>query len=188
MTALPDWMLRSGEGLTVADYVALPEEVCRRIEIVDGGVVVSPSPARVHQRIARRLANAVEAVDPSRFGVEVDVDLRLRDVPLLIRRPDVVIYDPSLPEDAVLRPDHCLLVAEVMSPGSVTTDRSDKPSEYAAAGIQHFWRVEHDDQTINVFRYQLDPMTRTYALVGLDKGKLSVEDPIVLELDLESLR
>lgn len=188
MTALPDWMLNSGAGLTVADYEALPEEVCRRIEIVDGGVVVSPSPARVHQRIARRLANALEAVDPSRFAVEVDIDLRLRDVPLLNRRPDVVVYDASLPEDAVLRPDHCLLVAEVMSPGSVTTDRSDKPTEYATAGIQHFWRVESADQTINVFRYQLDPMTRTYALVGLDKGKLSIEDPIVLDLDLEGLR
>jgi len=188
MTALPDWMINSGEGLTVADYEALPEEVCRRIEIVDGGVVVSPSPARVHQRIARRLANALEAVDPSRFGVETDIDLRLRDVPLLVRRPDVVVYDASLPEDADLRPDNCLLVVEVMSPGSVTTDRADKPTEYATAGIQHFWRVENDDQTINVFRYQLDPMTRTYALAGLDKGKLSIEDPIVLDLDLEVLR
>ena len=75
-----------------------------------------------------------------------------------------------------------------MSPGSVTTDRSDKPTEYATAGIQHFWRVESADQTINVFRYQLDPMTRTYALVELDKGKLSIEDPIVLDLDLEGLR
>src|SRR5262245_49066514 len=121
-------MINSGEGLTVADYEALPEEVCRRIEIVDGGVVVSPSPARVRQRIARRLANAVEAVDPNRFGVETDIDLR----------------------------GHVA--------GFCHTDRADKPTEYATVGIQHFWRVEHDDQTINVFRYQLDPMTRTYAL------------------------
>jgi Uma2 family endonuclease len=40
------------------------------------------------------------------------------------------------------RPEHCLLVVEVMSPDSVTTDQIDKPAEYAAFGILHFWRVE----------------------------------------------
>jgi Uma2 family endonuclease len=188
MTALPDWMVRSGEGLTVADYEALPEEVSRQIEILDGTVKVSPSPSRAHQRVARRLANALEAVFADDFGVEVDVDLRLRDVPLLLRRPDVVVFDPALPDGEALRPEHCLIVVEVMSPGSVTADRMDKPVEYAASGIEHFWRVEIQNAVINVFRYQLDPMTRTYALVGLDKGKLVINDPVGLELDLETLR
>jgi D-3-phosphoglycerate dehydrogenase len=43
---------------------------------------------------------------------------------LLNRRPDAVIYDASLPDDAVLRPQHCTLVVEVMSPGSVTADHA----------------------------------------------------------------
>ena len=188
MTALPDWMIRTGEGLTVADYEALPEEVCRQIEIVDGAVVVSPSPQRVHQHIAHNLVAALKTAAKPAFTAIEDVDLRLRDVPLLNRRPDVVVYEASLPNDEVLRPEHCLLVVEVMSPGSVTTDQIDKPGEYAASGIRHFWRVEHDTQVINVFRYQLDPMTRTYALVGLDKSKLSIKDPVELDLDLEGLR
>lgn len=188
MTALPDWMVRSGEGLTVADYEALPEEVSRQIEILDGTVKVSPSPSRAHQRVARRLANALEAAISDNFAVETDVDLRLRDVPLLLRRPDVVVFDASLPDGEALRPDHCLLVVEVMSPGSVTADRMDKPVEYAASSIEHFWRVEIEDAVINVFRYQLDPATRTYTAVGLDKAKLVINDPVELELDLETLR
>lgn len=188
MTALPDWMVHSGAGLTVADYEALPEEVCRQIEIVDGGVVASLSPGREHQRITRRLANALEAAVPEGFAVEFDVDLRLRDVPLLQRRPDVVVFDASLPDGETLRPDRCLLVVEVMSEGSVTTDQIDKPAEYAASRIRHFWRVEHDDHSITVFRYQLDPATRAYGLVGLDEDKLIVSDPVRLEVDLETLR
>jgi Uma2 family endonuclease len=39
---------------------------------------------------------------------------------------------------------HCALVVEVMSPGSVTTDQTDKPAEYAAARILHYWRLEQD--------------------------------------------
>jgi Uma2 family endonuclease len=188
MTALPDWMVRSGEGLTVADYEALPEDVSRQIEILDGTVKVSPSPSREHQRVARRLANALEGSITDEFAVETDVDLRLRDVPLLLRRPDVVVFDASLPNTEALRPDHCLLVVEVMSPGSVTADRLDKPTEYAASGIGHFWRIEIDESPLSVFRYQLDPPTRTYRLVGADKGKLVISDPVELELDLEVLR
>lgn len=172
----------------MADYEALPEEVSRQIEILDGTVKVSLSPSREHQRVARRLANALETAVSDAFAVETDVDLRLRDVPLLLRRPDIAVFDASLPNAEPLRPDHCLVVVEVMSPGSVTADRMDMPTEYAASGIPHFWRVEIGDSMISVFRYRLDPATRSYGLTSLDKGKLVISDPVELELDLETLR
>ncbi|MGI8307526.1 Uma2 family endonuclease [Saccharopolyspora hattusasensis] len=190
MTALPDWMALPPEGLSAAEYEALPEEVCRRIEIVDGAIVVTPAPRRSHQIIARRLANELELAVGPELTVATDVDLRLRDVPLLNRRPDVVVYDSALPEDADLRPQHCLLVVEVMSPGSVTADQTDKPAEYAAAGIEHFWRIEsdrQDDRRLTAFRYRLDPTTRTYAPSGVDTDKLAVSDPVELRIDFESL-
>jgi Uma2 family endonuclease len=116
------------DGLGAADYEALPEDICRRIEIVDGAIIVSAVPRRQHQNICRRLANILEAACGPGLTVSTDVDLRLRDVPLLNRRPDVVLYDAALPDEAVLRPGHCTLVVEVMSPGSVTTDQTDKPA------------------------------------------------------------
>jgi len=79
MTALPDWMVSHPEGLTVADYDALPEEISRRVEIIDGAIVVNAAPRRAHQVIARRLANALDAVASKRLAVATDVDLRLRD-------------------------------------------------------------------------------------------------------------
>jgi len=59
VTALPDWM-DLPDGLSAAEYEALPEETCRRIEVVDGAIIVSAGPRRLHQDIARRLANALE--------------------------------------------------------------------------------------------------------------------------------
>jgi Uma2 family endonuclease len=126
-TVPPDWMVLTPEGITVADHEALPEDVCRRIEIVDGAIVVNVAPRRAHQAIARHLATALDDAVGPELAVNVAVDLRLRDVPLLNRRPDVVVHDASLPEDAVLRPEHCVLVVEVMSPGSITADRTDSP-------------------------------------------------------------
>jgi hypothetical protein len=58
MISLPDWMTSHPDGLTAADYDALPEETCRRIEIIDGAIVVTVAPHRKHQLIGSRLANA----------------------------------------------------------------------------------------------------------------------------------
>ncbi|GDY30489.1 Uma2 family endonuclease [Gandjariella thermophila] len=191
MTALPEWMLLPPEGLGAADYEALPEEVSRRIEVVDGAVLVNVTPRRSHQIIARRLANVLEEACGSGSAVATDVDLRLRDVPLLNRRPDIVVYEASVPDDDVLRPHHCVLVVEVMSPGSVTADQIDKPAEYAAAGIVHFWRVEIDEANsyrLTVFRYRLDPTTKSYASAGVEVDKMVVSDPFTVSVDFADLR
>ena len=87
MTALPDWM-DLPDGMSAEDYNALPEEICRRIEIVDGAIIVNAAPRRLHQDICRRLADALEAASGPALAVSTGVDLRLRDVPLLNRRPD----------------------------------------------------------------------------------------------------
>jgi Uma2 family endonuclease len=187
---LPDWMTAHPEGLTAADYEALPEEVCRRIEIVDGAIVVNPAPRKPHQRVVRRLANAIEGAVGERYAVDTDIDLRLRDVPLLNRRPDIAVYHASEFDDTVLRPEYCLLVIEVMSPGSVTADQIDKPAEYAAARIEHFWRIEdinHETRSLPVFRYRLDPTTRGYVPAGADSAALSVRDPFDLTIKLADL-
>lgn len=190
MTALPDWMVLPPEGLTAAEYEALPEDVCRGLEIVDGAIIVNPAPRRPHQILARRLANLLESTEGRAWAVATDVDLRLRDVPLLNRRPDIVVYDASLDPDAVLRPEHCTLVVEVMSPGSITADQIDKPAEYARAGITHFWRVENGDDTpsgITVFCYRLDPTTGMYASAGVYSTKMSVPHPFPFSVHFDDL-
>ncbi len=82
-----------------------------------------------------------------------------------------------------------MLVAEVMSPSSVTTDQTDKPAEYAAAGITHFWRVEHDPSigSLSVFCYRLDPTTGRYASAGVHSGKMTVTEPFSVTIDLTTL-
>ncbi|HVV08607.1 Uma2 family endonuclease [Amycolatopsis sp.] len=178
------------ERVTAAGYEALPEELCRTIEVVDGAVVANPAPRRSHQTAIRRLANVLESAAGHEFAVAHNVDLRLRDVPLLNRRPDLVVYRAALDDDAILRPEHCLLVVEVMSPGSVTADQVDKPAEYSRAGIQHFWRLENADDTtagLTMFRYRLDPTTGTYSSAGVHTGEMTVTDPLAVSVAFEGL-
>jgi hypothetical protein len=62
-------------------------------------------------------------------------------------------------------------------------------AEYAAARIGHFWRVEQDPakNTLSVFCYRLDPTTGTYASAGIHSGKMTVTEPVAIELDLAIL-
>jgi hypothetical protein len=65
----------------------------------------------------------------------------------------------------------------------------DKPAEYAASRIPHYWRVEHDlaEQTLSVFCYRLDPTTGTYASAGVHTGKMTVTEPVPITIDLSTL-
>jgi hypothetical protein len=104
MPALPGevWLLSlrpQPSPVTAEDYEALPEAIARAIEIVDGYVVHCAAPTPDQQTANRRLANLLErhAAAAMREGhecltVNTDVDLRLRDLPLLNRRPDVAVY------------------------------------------------------------------------------------------------
>jgi Uma2 family endonuclease len=187
VTALPEWMLTlPEEGVTAEEYDRMPAELCRRIEIVDGSIIVSPSATPRHNRIARLLANALEEAAPSPWQVTTDVDLRIADVPLHNRRPDVLVFTGD-PDRLPIRPQQVILAVEIMSKGSVNADRLDKPAEYATAGIAHYWRVEREDAGLIVYSHILNPTTRTYASSAAHSALLKVEHPFPVAIELDRL-
>ena len=154
----PAWM---HEQITAEQYDSWSEEQCAGIEIVDGMVVVSPSASKRHNRLARILANALDAAAGPDWNADTDFDVRLQDVPLTNRRPDVVVYRADTIDVTPTRPEHVLLVAEVVSPGSETTDRIVKVDQYAKAGIAFYWRIEQAATGVPlVYTYVLDPATQ----------------------------
>ncbi|MBE1591429.1 Uma2 family endonuclease [Nonomuraea angiospora] len=206
MTALPEdsWLhsIRPQPSrVTAEEYEELPEEIARAIEIVDGYVVYCEAPAPDHQSAGRRLANLLEryARDAMSRGHECltvnnDVDLRLRDVPLLNRRPDVVMYrclDRERGEK--LRAQHALLVVEIVSPGSETQDTTDKLGEYAKAGIPHYWIVRLDQIGVSTIeRYRLDLASMLYKHVGTLMKEAdpapAITNPLPLTIDWADLQ
>jgi Uma2 family endonuclease len=135
----PAWMHAQ---ISAEQYDSWSEEQCAGIEIVDGIVVVSPSASKRRNRLARILANALDTAAGPDWNADTDFDVRLQDVPLTNRRPDVVVYRAETIDLMPTRPEHVLLVVEVVSPGSETTDRIVKVDQYAKAGIPFYWRIE----------------------------------------------
>ncbi|MFF3565752.1 Uma2 family endonuclease [Streptomyces sp. NPDC002574] len=179
---VPEWM---HTPITTAQYDSWPAEQCRGVEIVDGMVVVSPSASKRHSRLARLLANALDATASRGWNADTDFDVRLQDVPLTNRRPDVVVYRADTIDITPTRPEHVLLVVEVVSPGSETTDRIVKTEQYAKAGIAFYWRVEHTANGVPlVYTYLLDPAAGVYrdGEVFTDVVKTSVPFPLEISL------
>ncbi len=151
-------------------------------------MVYRAAPTPDHQTAGRRLANLLERharaamrEGHERITVNSDVDLRLRDVPLLNRRPDVALY--RCLEDAHgerLRAEHALLVVEIVSHGSETQDTTDKLGEYAKAGIPHYWIVRLDRTGVSIIeRYRLDSATMLYKHTGTFMKDELGETPLV---------
>jgi Uma2 family endonuclease len=188
MTALPDdWLHPPPGGWTLADVKSLPEGC--RVEVIDGALIVNPSPLPIHQRIARRLANALELSVPTECQVETDVDVMLAEGPLDYLTPDVVVFDKTIPLTTRPIPGQAVsLVIEVVSKGSRREDRGSKPLAYAEAGIPHFWRVETPESgalALAIHAFELD--AGRYVQVGEHVGRARVTRPFPVELVVDRL-
>jgi len=181
----PAWM---HSQITAEQYASWSAEQCAGIEIVDGMVVVTPSASIRHNRLARFLANGLELAAGPEWNADTDFDLRLHDIPLTNRRPDVVVYRADTIDILPMRPDRVLLVVEVVSPGSETTDRIVKADQYAKAGIAFYWRVEQAATGVPlIYTYVLDPASGIYRDGEVFTGTVKAAVPFLVEIDLGTL-
>ncbi|KPM51380.1 hypothetical protein CcI49_15450 [Frankia sp. CcI49] len=181
----PAWM---HQQITADQYDSWSPEQCAGIEIVDGMIVVSPSASKRHNRLIKILAVALEAAAGPGWNADFDFDVRLQDAPLTNRRPDVTVYRADTIDIMPARPEHILLVVEVVSPGSETTDRIVKAEQYAKAGISYYWRVEQPPAGVPVVcTHVLDPASRAYHAGEVFTGVVDAVAPFPVRIDLTRL-
>jgi Uma2 family endonuclease len=137
---------------TEDDYWALPPSN-RIIELAQRTLIVPPMPTPKHQHVVGNILFALyHFVRTHTTGSVVQAPVPVRLQADLVREPDVLVlldnvaqrtheqyYDP---------PD---LAVEVLSPGTEKTDREQKLSEYAAAGVREYWIVAPETQTVTVY-------------------------------------
>ena len=142
MIALP-----TAEPFTYDDLRSFPDDGYRR-ELIDGQLIVSPSPILLHQYCVGELfALLREAAPPGMKALPGPVDVVFDPGTVLI--PDVmVIRTEEVGGPNLTRPP--LLVVEVASPSTRRTDRTLKLATYEAAGVPSYWLVDPDGPTLTV--------------------------------------
>ncbi len=131
---------------TADEVRALPEEPGKRFEVVDGELLVSPSPTRRHQHVSFELAVLIrEYLTECRVGTVLlapsDYEL---DTHSLVQ-PDlyvVPLVNGQLPDEQQSA-DEALLFVEVLSPSTARYDRVVKRGRYQRQRIE-YWIVDAD--------------------------------------------
>ncbi|MGH9248446.1 MAG: Uma2 family endonuclease [Acidimicrobiales bacterium] len=121
-----------------ADYLALPEVEGTRIDLVDGDLVLSPSPDNAHQRLVALLLFELHRQVPDGYEALPGGNVRLASGRINI--PDVLVV--TLADRIVNDAADVPLVAEIVSDSGRFRDRILKPVLYAEAGIPWYIRVE----------------------------------------------
>jgi Uma2 family endonuclease len=122
-----------------------------RYELVNGELLVTPSPSRMHQRIVVSIIRLLgDYVAAQHLGEVLTSPSDVRLAPDLIVQPDVYV----IPAENGRRPravdpvTRLLLAVEVLSPGSARYDRVDKRYAYQGAGVPEYWLLDPDAQVI----------------------------------------
>ena len=192
---MPAWATDPASMLiTEADYAALPSEVCKSIEVVDGRVIFCESPTPAHQRVSRNLTMALIVARPPIPCNDVlqDTDMRFRHrnphvaragKQFTLRRPDVVVLR-CLKPDALLWSNDVLVAIEITSSDD-DIDFNDKRAEYAAQGILVYLIVVMNGLEIDsIEEYRLDWSGRNYQLVAVHRHTLTTDLPEGMKLDV----
>ena len=131
--------LPHGLPLTRADLDAMPDDG-HRYELIDGVLVVSPSPSWHHQRAVGRLFRLLDDMCPPELEVlSGPFDVSLADDTVMI--PDLLVARRS---DLTQRdlPTAPLLAVEVLSPSTRRFDLLTKRSRYESSGTASYWVVD----------------------------------------------
>jgi Uma2 family endonuclease len=122
--------------------------------LVDGELLVTPSPVLRHQRAVRLLVVALDAyLESSLVGEVLTSPFDLELEPETIVQPDVFV----VPLDEARRLDHempgraLLLAIEILSPGSARGDRGAKRRLYQRR-VPEYWIVDLDAGLIERWR------------------------------------
>lgn len=168
-----------------AEHLDVPEGYS--VEIVDGSIIVSPTPAGRHLMIVRRLEDMVRHSLPDDTIDQHDATIEVagrgdRYVPDLVVLP-VRVIDA---ERWIFPADEALLAVEVTSPSNPEPDRLQKPRGYAAAGVPLYLLVDVGESALTLFRDPVHGAYQTQTRVPWG-DKLELPEPFAITIDSAQL-
>ena len=168
--------------LTYEDYRKTPDD--QRYELLDGALVVLPTPNTAHQKALFRIARLVEdfVLERGLGGVFIaPTDVVLSDTNVV--QPDVIFVSKermSVVGDANIQgaPD---LVIEIVSPNNPERDLVRKRDIYARNGVGEYWIVDPEARSIRVMTLE----GSTYSIIGEYGAGDKLTSPTLKGLGLE---
>ena len=150
--------------LTYGEYLKGPE-IKARYDIVDGQMIMAPTPTLAHQRLLGQLFKLLHTfVTEHGLGETLFAppDVIIQREPLRTRQPDLLFVSndrAGIMQDYIQGPPN--LVAEILSPSNTRRDVEDKLSDYGTLGVEECWLVSPEARTVEVLRLDQQSLIRT---------------------------
>lgn len=152
--------------LTYSDLLEMPDDGLRR-EIIAGELLVNAAPRIRHQEILLALQETLlDFFGPERTYRPLPAPVELRITPYDVVQPDLVVLPRAFVSQQGLRnyiEQPPLLVVEILSPSSVSSDRRAKMALYARFGVPEYWIVDPDGPSVEAFTL----VDRAYDLIEI---------------------
>ena len=138
-----------------------------RYELLEGMLLVTPSPSLTHQIVANRLSNILTNALAGTGKAHVVAVGALQRGDNTQLQPDILVFPSSFsPRSNWRTVDGWWLAVEVMSPSSRVYDRVVKRDAYLALGVEQYWVVDIRDQSIEVWKRGSDVSERVVDLLS----------------------
>lgn len=174
----------AGLRMQAEEYFRLANDG-HRYELVNGVVILSPSPTPRHQQVMLKIAAQLSAfLEKHPVGAAYpETDVRLDEN--LVYRPEIVFLRTERVLDNWERirtaPD---LVVEIVSPASRRYDAETKRSDYERYGVREYWLIDPDRETMTFYRLE----SGRYVETAPKQDRLTSEAVPGFVLDLSAVR
>lgn len=175
-------MAADKKKFTYEDYLKTPDDV--RYELIEGELLMTPSPVPRHQRISRKIEFILE-----KFVTENDLgeifyapcDVYLDDENVV--QPDILFISKDraniIGEKNIQGPPD--LVIEILSENTAYRDLVQKKKLYARFGVKEYWIVLPREESIEVYHLK----NHTYILSKTFEKKDTLESTCLKGLKIE---
>jgi Uma2 family endonuclease len=174
--------------MTVEEWAELDEDV--EGELVDGRLEEEEMANYAHELAVAWLASVLRAWLVPLRGFVLTSETKLRIGPKRGRKPDLVLYFAGTPRPksrAMMGTTPPDVAIEVVTPRprDARRDRIDKRADYASVGVRHYWILDPELRSLEV--YSLGADGRYVDALSVAEGKHAVPGCAGLELDLDAL-
>ncbi len=140
--------------LTAEEFLALPNEEERLLDLDEGEVVEMTRPGMPHGIVVGRLGFELEtAMRAGKLGVAIPNEIAFILNDGTVRSPDIAIL---FGDRAVVKPGPVYgppdIAIEVVSPHDWSAQINRKRKQYLDAGAQEVWIVEPEIQMVEIYR------------------------------------
>lgn len=144
------------QRMSLEEFEAMEKESHLNYELIDGAVMMSPSPSREHQLISGNIFIMLnQCLKDSHCRPIYELDVKYDNN---VFKPDIMIFcndDSEIPE----------IIFEILSPSTRQKDILIKPLWYQEMGVKEYWIIDSKVKTVTVH----DFINQTAETYGIDE-------------------